>query len=899
LLELSDEIFHDITASRTLVVPSAQRAASIRLAFAARMLACGERAWRAPDVRSESEWLDRELLRTSDSEEHMPRPLRAAEEWCVWREACDAALSETDASLVDTLADALRRSARLLFDWCVPIEVLRGAGSESELLARTLAGVEARCAGLRAAGRHELYGLLRRRLLRQRALSGSLTFAGFTEQTPARGALVQACSLQGVATREHVSYAAPGNARHIVTADADTELELAAKWCRDRIARDGSRRFLVIIPDLARRREAARRAFRHALAPSSVLASQEDDSAVVLEGGEPLSTYPLVHQALSALEFLCGHLDFTVFSAWLRSAFWSGPPPPERAGLDVWLRGRLGIQVTPADLLAALPAAPPPLREAADSLAATLAAAVRALTPAQLPAGTQLWSRRFQAALTAMGWPGGRALSSAEEQTRVRLLEVLDDGATLAPRLGPLTASRALAVMRALSERTMFAPATGDAAVTLSSALVDPVVRYDGIWVAGLHADAWPQPPRLDPFIPAAAQRRAGIVATSAGLLLEQARMLLECWRRAAPEVVLSAARHIEDRGQLVSPLLLELPEGAVEIPRDALVQRVRAARRVERYHDRSGVPWAGHALPSGTRVIEQQSRCAFRAYAELRLGSAVLETPRPGIDPRTRGHLIHRALELLWQGLGGADGLAAARGAGRLDRLIEEATSRALQERIRTGTLTADHPAMVRELRRTVRLVSRLCELELTRAPFRVHALEARRTLTLGGVELAVRIDRIDELHDGTYAIFDYKSGRPAQLGWLDARLAQPQLLVYLLASGLNVSTLAAVHITSQQGGFRGLADRAGRLPRVQGIDTVPMASAAANLFETAWEVQTRTWRGHIEQLVSEFIAGHAAADPIAQACQTCHLHAFCRIAEHTQSVLDPTDPAAESPDD
>ncbi len=107
----------------------------------------------------------------------------------------------------------------------------------------------------------------------------------------------------------------------------------------------------------------------------------------------------------------------------------------------------------------------------------------------------------------------------------------------------------------------------------------------------------------------------------------------------------------------------------------------MRAARRIERYEDEPGLPWAqGVPLPAGTRAIELQSRCPFRAYAQLRLAADPLESPLPGITPRERGRMLHRALELLWQGLGGSAGLAGARAEGFLKRRIDDCVAQAAE---------------------------------------------------------------------------------------------------------------------------------------------------------------------------------------------------------------------------
>ena len=131
-------------------------------------------------------------------------------------------------------------------------------------------------------------------------------------------------------------------------------------------------------------------------------------------------------------------------------------------------------------------------------------------------------------------------------------------------------------------------------------------------------------------------------------------------------EFIVSAPAHQEDLELTPSPLLAPYalqrytppPDGAMD-----LSHSIRLGREVERYAHEPGLPWPEPMpLPAGTRAIELQSRCPFRAYAQLRLGAEPLETPVPGITPRERGRLLHRALELLWRRLGDSRGLTAAR---------------------------------------------------------------------------------------------------------------------------------------------------------------------------------------------------------------------------------------------
>src|SRR6202012_2527736 len=110
----------------------------------------------------------------------------------------------------------------------------------------------------------------------------------------------------------------------------------------------------------------------------------------------------------------------------------------------------------------------------------------------------------------------------------------------LASSAGAMSREDAVHWFAELASRTAFRPADDDAVVTISAALADPVVLYDGIWVAGLHAQAFPQPVQPDPFLPLSAQIEAGIPAASAGGRLAEARALIAAWRAATRELVLS-----------------------------------------------------------------------------------------------------------------------------------------------------------------------------------------------------------------------------------------------------------------------------------------------------------------------------------------------------------------------
>ncbi len=857
-----------IEAGGTVVTPTRQRAHALRLAHAAAELARGRRVWPSPDVVPLEGWLTREFERRAAAESAAgmpPRLLRPAEEWLLWRECAAQAAGSLELVNRGALAEGLLRASRLAAELGIDLGGLRALpGSETALLLEVQRALAERT---RALGACSLSAVLR--------AGGALgderpvAFGGFLIPTPSLSALLAARRARGWET--HTGRAAGPAARPEVVCAADEmeELDRIAGWCRQRLRAAPEARLLVVLPGAAGRCARLASLIRQGLdVPRADGAAQA--GIVGIEGGEPLARQPAVSQALGALALLGGQtLPLEGLLESLRSPFWR-EAPEGRARIDLWLREQAPPALERRTLQRLLAAAP---LAAAHALDARIQQAAEALSSAS--GSPREWSERFQAALDALGWPGAEAPDSPTQQTFLRVRELLDEYGQLSAAVPRLERSEAIERLRELAARTAYRPADDDAAVTVTSALADPVAHYDGIWIAGLRHDILPQPPDPDAFLPLAAQLAAGWPAASAEGRLREAQALLEAWRAATEHLVLSAPLRAEDVTLLPSPLLAPWrsagPDRSAPLP--WLPERMHRAGQLEPWRD-AGVPWDGPAaLPSGTRTLELQNACPFRAYAELRLGCEPLGASEPGVPSDLRGRLLHAALQGLWRELGGAGGLAAL-DAQRLNERIEACVARAAGELLAGQSAPPSQPSLERERRRAVRLIHALCELERQRPAFTVRDTEFATELTLAGRRLTLRIDRIDDLEDGAVAILDYKSGRPVRADWYGERPSHPQLLAYLAALGPSVQALAAVHLTAREIGFEGIAAHPELLP---GVETVKSAGEGTD----AWRERLGAWRAVLERLAGAFADGEAGVDPKPGACDYCHLRSLCRIDE------------------
>ncbi|HEY6451603.1 MAG TPA: PD-(D/E)XK nuclease family protein [Steroidobacteraceae bacterium] len=888
MLELTPDLLEHLNRGGTLLVPTAQRAAAVRLAHTGAQLAAGRRVWDSPDVLPFGAWLQRGLDEARMRGVPVPRRLARAEEWLLWRESVRAACANLPVLWPDALIDSVRRAVLQLEDHGLQLE--DPFAPESIVLLRARIHFQRRCRELRV-----LWGSSWSACAPYVAAANDTRLVGFGPLASARRAWLERIGVR----LEGAGPEAAGAHADTAVLDFDTpeqEAAAAAEWCASRLRADSRARLLIVVLRLSEHRHRWLRALTQRLDGAELLGpdASHAPSGVAIEGGQPLQSYALVATALNLLTLGAGEADFTTLSALLRSPFLTPSARDARLRIDLWLREH-DIEVAQLPLLHSLLA---PLTGAlGDSDASVLRALLEASdagagaadTGAEgLRAHPAQWAQRFAAVLERSGWPGP-GLRSDEQQVRARFEELLGEFAAVgvAPRMDQ---GHALQLLRQLSARTRFEPASDDVPVTLTASLDDPVVRYDGIWVAGLTADAWPAPASPDPLIPWAVQQAAAMPLSSPAAALERAEQAMRDWQRATGALALSWSRSDADLPRDPSALL-PATAGPVEPspPRGFELESWIAAQApvLESWHDRSGRPWpAAQVLPGGTRLLELQSRCPFRSFAQWRLRAQPLTEPAPGIDPRVRGQILHGALERFWRATGDSRTLHA-QGAAATTALVRECVEQALAEAGARAPLCAEPVLLRREGERAERLLLRLMEWERTREPFAAAALEWAQHQDIAGATLRLRLDRLDRLEDGRLIVIDYKSGAPVRFDPFAERPQLPQLPAYALAAGAQTAAVASLYLQREGPGVRGVADRAGRLPRL------PALPAG----EVTWPLLLQRWHGQLQGLVREFLSGHAAVDPQPGACASCHLQAVCRIDPARSPPAADTPPTPEAP--
>ncbi len=850
----------------------------------------GLTVWRAPEVVTWPELLRRQFEMDRVAGRTHARWLPASHARQVWERIVRSDSSVAAVLSPGGLGRVAYRSWTLLHQYCIPYGALTAvAGPEVGAFA---GWVDEYRRWLRQGD--WLDPALAANAVGPFAVDVPLAFHGFDRWTPQQAAFVAAVQVAGVPLRvaEPLSDNATIRAEVVACNDFDTELETAARWAAARLQLMPESRLALIVPDVDRERGRVRRVLDRVLAPGSAVTggAAPESSAYELASARPLLERPLVAAALAWLEACALPADLATMSSLLLGPF-DGAAALEshaRAELDVQLRRR-GLQQPGLGRVAA-EARRGGCPATAERIESALLRA-RSWDGARVPS---LWAPEFIGLLHDLGWPGAEP-ASAEHQAAQRWQSVLAEFGASDDVAGPLRIGGALSELRTLAAETAFEPQEIAAPLLVIDPETATGMHFDALWVCGLDASRWPAPANPDPFLPRDWQARQGVPGASAELTEHSARRTLQRLSHAASTAIFSVPQFEDEAPLLPSALVAELPRIAtLDLWDRADVTHALFALRPPLVTIRDGTlpAFTTHeVVRGGTRLLELQSSCPFRAAVELRLGARELEDPAAGIAPTERGTLAHAVLETFWKEVGDQATLAAMPEAERIERV----------HALTAGVLAPLRLAADEVRQRLLDLEQRWLEarlldfiaLDLAREPFSVVQTEAERYVDVGGVQVRVKLDRVDRLADGSLAVIDYKTGANASpASWMGERPDAPQLPLYVRVVGQReVSAVAFGVVRKGATGFTGIARDAKNFSQLQPFD----ATKAPFKEYADWQALLDEWQRRLDAIAREHAEGDARLAPNpGRACVYCHLPALCRSGQALLEADEGDDDAA-----
>ena len=882
-----------IEAGHLFLTPNFRLARHITQAWGQHCVAQGLQTWRQPLVMALEAWLDSAWAELIEGEYPpllaQPRGvIDSHSEQLLWRDCIAEDSQLAPAADIPSLAELAQQTWQQLQRCGVPLVELRDShhpGSESFL--RWLNTFN------QALDQKNLLTWEQAQQLIKQAFDDdffdgykAIQLVGFQTLPSLHRDIIDAAA-NTVSTCEHAAISA--NVTLQICGDEKNEISAAAQWAKAQHETDPAQRIGIVFGNLANSQQQISRIFHDTFAAEHCLPAHERSiPAFNFSAGNPLGRTPLVASALNLLAVQTQALPLAPWCHLLADPFW-GPAEPSvegsneealrtttankqliaRAHCELLLRDSNKLMHTPAAFRSSLaeaerqissdihesenPAPAPNANDEYPSLAAAWQTIAERVRRQDKTASFCHWAEEFTQRLELLGWPGPRTLDSIEYQQHQHWLGLLEDFASLDASAAPLSASAALTQLTRMAQATVFQAQSHDSQIQVLGLLEAAGLEFDQLWVAGMDDRQWPQPTSLNPLLAVDLQQRYHLPRSNAVQELSLAKQLLQGFQQSSKQLVFSYAARDGDSEleasrllppsiqqqssppNLSHPLLAALPP--TELQKIAVIKG-------------PALEIGEQSVRGGTAILQAQAGSPFNAFATWRLGARPLAEPSSGLSPIERGNLVHRCLELFWTRFSDQASVKALDQAtleAAIEAVIAEATRPLQQSR---SDIFGPRFAAI-EVRRLKQLLQQWLDIELQRQAFSVLAPEKQLYMSIGGLPLSLRIDRIDRLDDQRVVLIDYKTGDTNINCWAGERLEEPQLPLYALAlpeqiGGLCFGQISAVKSVTA----KGVSDTPEIIPGLQPLTKIDFDD---------WEDCLDVWREQLETLAAEFLDGAA----------------------------------------
>ncbi len=546
------------------------------------------------------------------------------------------------------------------------------------------------------------------------------------------------------------------------------------------------------------------------------------------------------------------------------------------------------------------------------------------------------WVDLAQVLLGEVGWRGAARRDEIEHQARARWERLLDEIALLDFDGRRVRYYDFLEALELQVGETIFAAESHGAPVQVMGALEASGQQFDAVWFLGADDQAWPARGRMHALLPNDVQKRAGMPHATSEDDWELARVVTEriaasvalpivsqtgrkdgaprvepanprprsgtwgtkslggssngTWGTQSSVVVFSHAERNKDGDLRPSPLIEQIAPGARWESSALLLEQIGAAAerlepmRLEEIRDASGtIAWPVEECAGGASVLRDQAACPFKAFAAKRLNAEELNRGEWGLSAMERGGKLHEVMERLWSPEKGAlhtlADLQAAIAEGRLGAIVSDVIAEVFAPLVKRHGGDAWMAAyLASEQQRLARVLDKwLREHEVKRVPFTVEATEKKLdNVSVGGLKLRLRADRIDVLENGQRLLLDYKTGEVSLRDWEGERPDEPQLPLYAIFGNVeDVCGVLFARVKAEEARFEGcVSDEA----------VLKGAGLKAKFTKDAFDAGLRNdWANALVNLAEDFLHGDARVDPKERrnTCRYCDFPGLCRVAE------------------
>jgi ATP-dependent helicase/nuclease subunit B len=856
---LSGDAIKLLSADTTVVASSPLLAATVSRQFVAEQRSSLNGSWDRPAILIAHAWLTSLWRARRYSDATTPALLSAEQELLLWQQV----IERDGRPLLDLAATAraARHASITLAQYEVPLQDERWRiHHDAEQFAKWLAEVQRQYTAEHWITMAGLWRMAPGWLRGEKRPNLDLLLVGYNPMFPAMRRMADAVQASGGKVTIAEQLEAHAVLQSKPCESIDQELEEAARWARS-LVEQGANSVGILVPGLGDKRRQVSRVFQDVFYPSHVVellnSHRETASMVHIDGSDTLKDHSAVAAALLVLDLVSDRCPTANASSFLRSPFISGAAEERylRAQADLELRRYRDLEVSLRSLERAARNAPLMLK-ICQKLGQRIA---KKPDLAEYPH----WARFIAEIVGAAGWPCDLERNAPEQQAVDDWQVAIGRFASLGMVAGPVPWEAALLAFQRLLGATRQQPMS-DARSPVQVLDPDDAIglQFDHLWVAGLSQESWQLRIDSSPFIPRSLQVEYSIPGASPKNRRIAETVRLGALLKGANDLVVSHSGTpipaVAGAGS--QP---DLPRWPVPLPKGGDAGQGSAPSIVD---SMAPPPKSAH-LSGGVRLIKDQSACPFLAFAKFRLEADGPEDGTFGFDHRDRGSFVHRVLEKVWAELKTQSRLKAMPPEG-LERIVETAIESALAKQTSESDFHLELTTAERIRLKAVTLDWLKVDAQRIN-PFEVVQIEEQRTFDLNGLNVRLRIDRVDRLDDGKLILIDYKSGKSEARKLLGERPEEPQLLVYAAALGEDVDGVLLGKVKSRDVGLMGFTKHKEH------------PTSKVEVLAGGWEGRRAEWRQTVARLADQFRNGYAVVDPTKKACEYCEFKSLCRVRE------------------
>lgn len=864
-----NRIIEEIESDNLILTPNNRLRSKIIDAWGGYQRAQGHKVWQAPRIHVIEQWFTErwEQLQAQAYPESSPVIVSSEEQRILWEEiTANCGLMQTEA-----IAKQAASAFNTLVRWNQPISKHSIDTHINPQCRQWISDYQHRLKTLGYITPEDSFCIIGNAFEQQQLTpEDTIYLLGFDDISPLlQTQLTKACSsLQIISPPSHE----PASLQRVEFDSTDAERQAVAQWARITLEQQPNARIGIIAPNLGQCRKQIEFAFTaefeaHSLHPDT----ERYTLPFNLSTGTPLGDTPFVAATLQLLKLQVQNQEWDIefLVQCLLSPFW----------------GRYSEELEQRCALANKLQALGVFRISGDTLRYWAQRIDERLNTDANPLSTQLfdylnqchqfstspsnkgkhlpsaWVDIFLKQLDLLYWPGERTPDSQEYQQTQLWYQLLEGFAKLDNVLNAVSSHEALKQLNAMANQLPFQAKVPDSPIQILGILEGAGLHFTHCWVMGLHQQAWPPAPKPNSLLPISLQREHNMPHASSLRELQYAQSLTDNYRHCANTLIFSSPSHEDDSEQhlLPSQLISDIPLTSISTHTAADSLESWNTQLQQGSHialtDCQKAPAFTHTdIPGGSGFFKAQAENPFDSFAKYRLGAQSPIAPMNGFSHIEKGNILHNSLAAIWQILGTQAALLALDNSS-LHTLIDEQVKAAISDIQRHKPSHLSQPLCAIEQERQSYLIGEWLAIEKKRAPFTVVAIEEAQTVQLNGMNINIRIDRVDQLQDGSFLIIDYKTGKAHLNAWKGERPKEPQLPLYALTyaqeNSLNaVKGICFAQINILDQCFKGL----GEADIAEGIPHIEKNRAG---LPTTWEDALQQWQATLNQLLAEFQHG------------------------------------------